>query len=109
MKLSGRYALRLSGDTQHMLKVSGANPNQIGYLMQRLLTGEEAGVEQEMPYWGITVEQVREADLSALRGLTEDDVELALGDSYVGDLADIEPAKLLELFNLLLDRFAGQE
>jgi hypothetical protein len=38
------------------------------------------------------------------RDLTEDDVTAALKASYVPELMDIEPAKLLELFNLLLDR-----
>lgn len=108
MKLEGKYTLRLTGDTEHLWKVSGSNRNQIGYLFQRLLTGEEAAVEQEMPFWGVTVEQVQEGEPEAFRKLTEEDVELALADSYVPELAEIPPAVLLEFLQLMADRMAGE-
>jgi len=48
-------------------------------------------------------------DLRQLREATEDDVEAALAGSYVEEpLAGIERAALLEFFQRMLDRFAGE-
>lgn len=48
-------------------------------------------------------------DGTRLREATEDDVELALANSYVEEtFAGVERAALLEFFNRMLDRFIGE-
>jgi hypothetical protein len=44
-----------------------------------------------------------------LRNATEDDVAAALAGSYIAeDLAQVEPAALLEFWNRMLDQFIGE-
>lgn len=109
MKLTGKWHLHVSGDLDHLWKVSGSNRDQIGYLFQRLLTGEEAAVEQEMLHWGVTVEQVLPCDAEALRAVTEEDVELLLADGYAPELQGVDPAVLVEFLQRVAERAGGVE
>lgn len=45
--------------------------------------------------------------IDRLREANEDDVAAALACSYVAELGEIEPVKLLEFFNCMLDRLVG--
>lgn len=61
MKLEGCYRLLIEGDTSALVSAGGRNPDVIGYLMQRLLTGQEAAME-ELSTWGITVAECDPGD-----------------------------------------------
>lgn len=102
MKLSGKYTITIRGDTDKA-RSTGRSTTAIGYLMQRLLTGESAAVESELAYWGITVERT---DKPFIR-LTPEDVELMLADSYIPALGDMDLTELTEFANLVADRVLG--
>lgn len=54
MKLHGKYRLLIEGDLDKLITAGGRNRDLIGYLLQRLLTGETASMS-ELAYWGISV------------------------------------------------------
>jgi hypothetical protein len=58
MKLTGKYRLVIEGDIEEMCR-HGRNKDMIGYILQRLLSGQEAAVE-ELDSWGIEVRLVDE-------------------------------------------------
>lgn len=57
MKLDGPYILKISGDTTAL--GTAHNRDAIGYLFQRLLTGDEA-VMENLAVMGISVELIDE-------------------------------------------------
>lgn len=57
MKLAGRWRIEIEGDTAALVGACGRDQRLIGYLMQRLLTGEEAAVD-ELSTWGIAVREI---------------------------------------------------
>lgn len=54
MKLSGKYRIVITGDVSKI--GGGTSPDAIGHLMQRLLTGQEA-VMENLANLGITVRE----------------------------------------------------
>lgn len=111
MKLAGRFRIVIEGDLADQVTAGGRSTNVIGYLMERLLTGQAAAVETELETWGIRVRDGRGmVDRAQLREATEDDVAEALRDSYVEDvLAGVGQPELLEFFNRMLDQRIGEE
>lgn len=59
MKLSGKYRIEISGDIEQL--GLGYDHGAIGYLFQRLLSGEEAAMEN-LANLGITVRDVTGED-----------------------------------------------
>lgn len=57
MKLTGKYRIVVEGDTSQI--GGGSNPDAIGHLFQRLLSGEEA-VMANLANLGITVREIGE-------------------------------------------------
>lgn len=111
MKLAGRFRIVIEGDLADQVTAGGRSTNVIGYLMERLLTGQAAAVETELETWGIRVRDGRGmVDRAQLREATEDDVAEALRNSYVEDvLAGVGQPELLEFFNRMLDQRIGEE
>lgn len=59
MKLAGRFRIVIEGDLADQVTAGGRSTNVIGYLMERLLTGQAAAVETELETWGIRVRDGR--------------------------------------------------
>jgi hypothetical protein len=107
MKLSGNYRLTITGDTRALHKVSATTFKAIGYQMERLLTGQEAAVESELAFFGISVEQeATDPLLAKLREADELTVFQALEGANVSrPLTGTDD--LIEFFNRMVDVIAG--
>jgi hypothetical protein len=70
MKLEGKYTLRITGDTDALISAGARRRDVIGYILERLLTGEEAAVE-ELDYWHITISQEPDERASIVAYLRE--------------------------------------